>query len=50
MIVLVIFVVAMLLWLLSVVTSPPAPWNKAAGVCAWISVLCLFLMVHGTRI
>lgn len=50
MIVLVVFVVAMVLWLVSIVTDLPPPWSKAAAICAWISVLCLFLMVHGTRI
>ena len=43
---LIVFIVAMLLWVISLFTDLPAPWSKAAQVCAFIAVLCLFLMIH----
>lgn len=47
MILLVIFVVCMLLWLIGVIAPPlPEPYPRVSGICAWIAVLCLFLMAH----
>lgn len=47
---LVVFVVSMLLWGVAIVSDPPAPWNRAAALCAWIAVFSLFLLAHGLRV
>lgn len=50
MILVVVFVVCMVLWLVSLFAEVPAPWGRAGGVCAWIAVLCLFLLMRGVHV
>jgi hypothetical protein len=50
MITLIVFVVAMLLWLVSLVANPPGIWNRAGSVCAWLAVAALFFLLHGLRV
>jgi hypothetical protein len=47
MIFLVLFVVFMALWLVGVVAELPAPLSRSVGLLGWLSVLSLFLLVHG---
>lgn len=43
---LVLFVVCMLLWILNELGAVTVP---RSGLLAWLSVLLLFLLVHGVR-
>lgn len=50
MILIIVFVVCMILWLVSLFTAFPAPWGRVGSVCAWIAVMCLFLIIRGVHV
>jgi hypothetical protein len=48
MLALVLWAVAMFLWLITVLPfQPVAPYRTASGILAWISVALLFVICHG---
>lgn len=44
---LILFIVAMFLWLISLFDRTPSYIGRASGFLAWVSVLLLFFVVHG---
>lgn len=47
--ILILFVVCMLLWLLGIFAPSTPPYTYGRPIVAWLSVLFLFLLLHGTR-
>lgn len=41
----VVFIVAMILWGITVAVDPPAPYVRGRSACAFIAVLALFFIV-----